>query len=269
MPASTERAAVASVPRELRREVVQIAVLGAAMLLVGSLLVWWLEGPFAMVRALLGGFVGWGFVLWQCQQRLHLNERTSDNQVFTTLGAANRITLLRGWLIAATAGCLVMLPGQSHTGWLYGPAVLYSLAALLDGLDGMVARRQNRATRLGAELDTALDAFGLLVAPLFAVLTGKLPVAYLLVSLAYYLFQGGIRWRQQQGRPVHPLPPSRVRRYLAGAQMVLVAVALWPPVPAGATQLAGIVLMIPLLFGFCRDWLHVSGRLGVQSESAS
>ncbi|MDX1267075.1 MAG: CDP-alcohol phosphatidyltransferase family protein, partial [Oceanisphaera sp.] len=169
----------------------------------------------------------------------------------------------------ATAGFLTILPLQASTGLLYLPAVLYTVAAALDGLDGFVARRQQQTTRLGTELDTALDAFGLLIAPLFAVFTGKLPVVYLLVSVAYYLFQWGIRWRRQRRRPVYALPPSQIRRYLAGAQMVLVALALWPPLPGALTQWVGLVLMIPLLIGFCRDWLHVSGRLGVRREPAA
>jgi CDP-diacylglycerol--glycerol-3-phosphate 3-phosphatidyltransferase len=38
--------------------------------------------------------------------------------------------------------------------------------------------------------------------------------------------------------------------------------------PAGMTSVVGIALMIPLLLGFCRDWLHVSGRLGAGRESS-
>ena len=272
MPGSTEPfTAMPGVggPTELRRELVRIALLGGGVLLAGSLVLWGIEGPVTGGRWLAGGLVGWGFVLWQCHTRLHLNVGTVDNRSFSRLGMANRITLWRGLLIGATAGFLAMLPFQAHAGLLYAPAVLYTLAAALDGLDGYVARRLQQTTRLGTELDTALDAFGLLIAPLFAVFTGKLPVVYLLVSVAYYLFQWGIRWRRQRRRPVYALPPSQVRRTLAGAQMVLVALALWPPLPGALTQWVGLVLMIPLLIGFCRDWLHVSGRLGARREPAA
>lgn len=272
MPGSTEQFTGrpgANVPSQLHRELVHIAVLGAGLLLASALVLWGLEGAVTGVRWLVGGLVGWAFVLWQCHTRLHLNVSTIDNRLFTRLGMANRITLLRGLLIGATAGFLAILPLQASTGLLYLPAVLYTVAAALDGLDGYLARRQQQTTRLGAELDTVLDAFGLLIAPLVAVFTGKLPVIYLLVSVAYYLFQWGIRWRQQRGRPVYALPPSQARRYLAGAQMVLVALALWPPLPGAVTQWLGIALMIPLLIGFCRDWLHVSGRLGARQEPAA
>jgi CDP-diacylglycerol--glycerol-3-phosphate 3-phosphatidyltransferase len=256
--------------RTLRRELQRIALLGAALLVALALMLSVPEGSATSLRWLLASLAGWGFVLWQCTKRLHLNVSTVSNHVFATLGLGNRITLLRGLLIAATAGFLAIFPMIDARLWLfYVPAALYTVAALLDGLDGHVARRRQQTTQLGTELDTALDAFGLLIAPVFAVLTGKLPASYLLVSAAYYLFQWGIQWRQWRGRPVLPLPPSRTRRYLAGLQMALVAIALWPPLPAGMTRAMGIALMIPLLLGFCRDWLYVSGRLGTGRGQAS
>lgn len=258
-----------SVPSPLHRELMYLAFLGAGALLVGAVFLGMTEGPVTGMRWLVGSLAGWAFVLWQCHTRLYLNVSTINNRPFTRLGTANRITLVRGLFIGATAGFLAIIPLEAHAGWLYVPAVFYTVAAALDGLDGFVARRQQQTTRLGTELDTALDAFGLLIAPLFAVFTGKLPVVYLLVSAAYYLFQWGIRWRLQHGRPVYALPPSQIRRYLAGAQMVLVAFALWPPLPGPVTQWFGIALMIPLLLGFCRDWFHVSGRRGTRQEPAA
>lgn len=272
MPGLTERFVTvfsARVPSSLHREWVHIALLGVGGLLAAALLLSLFNGPVTGGRWSVGGLAGWAFVLWQCHRRLSLNVGTHGNRPLAQLGAANRITLLRGWLIAATAGFLAILPLPTSAGLLYASAVLYSLAATLDWLDGYVARRLQQTTQLGAELDTVLDAFGLLIAPLVAVFTGKLPVVYLLVSVAYYLFRWGIHWRVQRGRPVYALPPSQLRRYMAGAQMVLVAFALWPPLPGSVSQWLGIALMIPLLLGFCRDWLHVSGRLGARREPAA
>lgn len=217
------------------------------------------------LRWLLASLACWGFVLWQCHNRLHLNRSLVDDKYYTTLGHGNRITLLRGLLIAATAGFLTNIHIEVSPWLLYAPAALYSMAVFGDWLDGYMARRQQQATRLGVELDTVLDAFGLLIVPLLAILYGKLHLSYFLVSIAYYLFQLGIGWRQWRGLPVYPLPPSILRRHLAGIQMALVAIALWPPLPADMTRVLGVALMIPLLLGFCRDWLYVSGRLGVDS----
>lgn len=258
-----------SPPSQLRREVRLIALLGACLLAgVAVALALW-EQPAIAMRWFLAGLLCWAFVLWQCHKRLHLNRSTVTEHGYMKLGLGNRITLLRGLLIAATAGFLAIIPEDIHPWLLYVPAALYTAAALGDWLDGYMARRQQQTTHLGKELDTALDAFGLLIAPLLAVLYGKLHGSYLLVSMAYYLFQWGIHWRLARSKPVYALPPSRVRRYLAGLQMALVAAALWPPLPAGLMQLLGIALMTPLLLGFARDWLHVSGRLGAEPERGS
>jgi CDP-diacylglycerol--glycerol-3-phosphate 3-phosphatidyltransferase len=129
------------------------------------------------------------------------------------------------------------------------------------------ADRSNRqTTELGKELDTTLDAMGLVIAPLLAVLYGKLFASYLLVSVAYYLFQWGLLWRRRFDKPVYPLPPSRLRRQLAGYQMGLVATVLWPPLPALLTRPVGILFMLPMLYGFIRDWLVVSGRLSADTD---
>ncbi len=256
------------VPDELHREWRQLALLGVGVLAAMAVVLSVVEELTVGLYWLLVGLACWKFVLWQCYKRLHLNCSSDSGRCYASLGSGNRITLLRGLFIAATAGFLAIAQGEVRPWLLYVPAVLYTMAALGDWLDGYMARRQQQTTRLGAELDTVLDAFGLVVAPLLAVLYDKLHLSYLLVSIAYYLFQWGIHWRQSRGKPVYPLPPSQMRRYLAGVQMALVAIALWPPLPVDVTRLLGIALMIPLLLGFCRDWLYVSGRIGVGREPA-
>jgi CDP-diacylglycerol--glycerol-3-phosphate 3-phosphatidyltransferase len=248
---------------ELRR----IALLGGGLLALWTVAVAEPLGVASAVSWFLLALGSWGFVLWQCYRRLSLNRSAqASGTCYPALGHGNRITLFRGLLIAATAGYLVVSIGDVSSQLLYAPAAFYTLAAAGDWLDGYMARRQQQTTQLGMELDTVLDAFGLLMAPALAVLAGKLHASYLLVSVAYYLFQWGIDWRERQGRPVFALPPSRIRRYLAGLQMALVAIALWPFVPASLSTMVGIALMIPLLVGFCRDWLHVSGQRGEGRE---
>lgn len=257
----------------LQGELLRVAILGVSLLLVSATLLSGLEDAQISLRWLLVALACWSFVLWQCRKRLHLNCSSPDApggpRRYATLGQGNFITLFRGLLISALAGFLLVPPADIRPWLLYAPAWLYSAAALGDLLDGLMARHQQHTTRLGAELDTALDALGLLVAPLLAIAYGKLHVSYLLVSFAYYLFQCGMTWRRRRGLPVYSLPPSRLRRYLAGLQMGLVAVALWPPVPYGVTSVLGGVLMLPLLIGFCRDWWYVSGRRGVCREPCS
>ena len=269
MPISPERPnglAVSHIPTKLRHELRWIAMLGCGLLVAAAMTFYIVQALAIVLLWLLMSAACWAFVLWQCYKRLHLNYSTINESNYSSLGHGNRITLLRGLLIAATAGFLTNRNVEAQPWLPYIPAALYSIAAMGDWLDGYMARRQQQATRLGKELDTVLDAFGLVIAPLLAVFYGKLHVSYLLVSIAYYLFQCGIQWRQSHGKPVFALPPSQMRRYLAGTQMALVAIALWPPFPGDLTRMTGFVLMIPLLIGFCRDWLHVSGRLGLGRE---
>lgn len=240
-----------------------MALLGGVLLvaMAMALATTLLQGPAPGLRWLLASLVCWACVVWQCRSRLHLNHGPVDLSVYRTLGQGNRLTLLRGLLIAATAGFLATpVQSDSPTVLVFLPALFYTLAVVGDWLDGRLARRQQHTTRLGSQLDTALDALGLLVAPLLAVLYAKLHVSYLLVSVAYYLFQWGLYWRRRHNRTVYPLPPSPLRRYLAGVQMGFVAVALWPPLPEEITSPLGVVIMLPLLIGFWIDWLHVSGR---------
>ncbi|MCB1671203.1 MAG: CDP-alcohol phosphatidyltransferase family protein [Pseudomonadales bacterium] len=237
------------------------------MLVLAAVLSAATHGPFTL-RWLPAALVCWSFVIWQCNRRLHKNRQSVDGGLQPTLGVANLVTLMRGLLIAATAGFL-FLSNKLPAWTLFIPAAFYTLAALGDLLDGYLARRRQQTTQLGSELDTALDALGLLIAPLVAVLHERLYASYLLVSVAYYLFQSGLYWRRRQGKPVYPLPPSTLRRQLAGFQMGLVAAALWPPLPGELTRPVGFLFMLPLLFGFWRDWLSVSGRLPATPEVVS
>ncbi len=243
----------------MTRELQISGLLGLLMLLgTGGALAMQLDRAIA-AQWILQSVALWALVWQQTWQRRHLNRATSTAAPYSTLGPANRLTLLRGALIAATGGFLLFPPFAGAIGWL--PALFYSVAAILDRVDGFVARRTKSTSLLGSELDTVFDALGLLVAPLLAVSYGKVHWSYLLVSIAYYLFQWGIHSRRSRALPVYPLAPSQLRRTLAGFQMGYVAVVLWPPFLAQVTVPAGFGFMVPLLLGFAVDWLVVSGRI--------
>jgi CDP-diacylglycerol---glycerol-3-phosphate 3-phosphatidyltransferase len=176
-------------------------------------------------------------------------------------GLATRVTLLRGWFISALAGFVVAPPRSGAMAW--APGALYTVAALCDLADGYVARRRGEVTVVGARLDVAVDALGLVVGTLVAIALGQLPAWYLALGAAYYLFHGGLRWRARRGRPVHldRLRPSRFTRQFAGCQMGLVATALFPVVGPPGTTITAALFMAPPLILFVRDWLVVTGRL--------
>ena len=178
--------------------------------------------------------------------------------VSTLVGLANGLTVLRGGLYAVVAG-FVVVPPSTGLAWL--PAICYGAGAVLDRLDGAVARTVGEQTELGTRLDMAFDTFGFVAAPLVAVLWGRLPVWYLSISAARYLFLSVIYWRQYRDRPVYDTPDSNLGKYLAGVQMAFITVALVPTVPAALVWTAAPVVLAPSLLVFGRDSLAVSGRL--------
>lgn len=200
----------------------------------------------------------WYWVWRATWQRRELN-RLHAGATLTHLGLANRITLLRGFLIALTGGFLFQQQAEGFIGWV--PGLLYGTAAILDRLDGFVARKTKQTTLLGAELDTVFDALGLLIAPLLAVGFGKVHWSYLVLSVAFYIFQWRLQWRRNRGLAVYPLLPSQLRRTLAGFQMGFIALILLPLFQTPQTYLWGFAFMLPALLGFLVDWLVVSGRI--------
>ena len=252
---------------------------------------WWLTlvafavavagGAFLVVRAfdartgglwLLASSPVFVYQLWFLSRTLDRNrppEADPDREaVAATFGVANGVTLARGWLYAALAGFLLVVP-PSGSAWRWVPVVCYGGGAALDAVDGAVARRVGRRSELGTKLDMAFDTVGFLVAPLVGVVWGRIPVWYLSISAARYLFKAGRGWRRARGRPVYDLPPSRVRRPLAALQMAFITAALAPVVPVAVVVPAAAVVVVPSLAVFVRDYLVVSGRLRRDSDADS
>jgi CDP-diacylglycerol--glycerol-3-phosphate 3-phosphatidyltransferase len=209
----------------------------------------WLLLPSLVVTYLLR-------VLWQ---NLDLNHREGETHLLPDLGWGNRLTLLRGVLVAGMIGFLLLPHPQGWLAWI--PGVLYILSDAADFFDGYVARLTNHATRLGKILDMSFDGLGVLAASTLVVLYGQAPVWYLLLGAARYMFIAGEWLLRRLGKPVYPLPPSLNRRVFAGLQMGFLAVALLPLIPPPGIHIAAALFGLPLLVGFGRDWLYVSGVL--------
>lgn len=187
----------------------------------------------------------------------------AETGLYDTLGIANAVTLARGGIFGAVAGFAVVEPTPALA-WF--PSILYGVGCLLDWVDGLTARVLGRTTVLGTKLDMAFDTLGFLVAPVVAVLWGRLPVWYLSLSAARYLFKAG-RWlRRRHGKPTEELPPSAVRRPLAGLQMAFITVALAPVLSPKTIGTLAIVVLSPSLLVFVRDYLVVAGHLNQQKD---
>lgn len=200
--------------------------------------------------------------LWYVSHRV-APPRVDGRPLVELFGVANTLTLFRGALYAVVAG-FVVVPPETPLVWV--PALAYGGGVVLDKLDGVVARTVGEVTPVGKRLDMAFDTFGFVVAPLVAVLWGQLPVWYLSLSAARYVYRGGVAWRQFRGRPLFEQPNGDIGKYLAGVQMVFLTAALAPVVPTGVVWAAAPLVLFPSLLVFARDFLAVTGRLPAQKQ---
>lgn len=231
---------------------VPFVVLGFWLLLEHGGLSAALQGGAQTAALLVYGWIRWG-------RALALNHPPQDPRLRPSLGAANRLTLMRGGLIAVLAAFLFQpaVAGEAVAGW--APATLYIAAAALDGVDGFLARVTGSETRLGECLDTEVDALGLLIAATLLVWVGKAPAAYLCVGLGYYALQAAKSARRNAGRSVAPVQPRAEARLVAGCEMGFAGAALLPLFEPAATQPVALIMTAALLAGFGRDWLVVCG----------
>jgi phosphatidylglycerophosphate synthase len=163
-----------------------------------------------------------------------------------SLGPANAVTYARSLLVAGVTA-LVASGGPSAA-----VVVLAAVALVLDGVDGMVARRTASVSALGARFDTEVDAFLLLA--LCVALARTVGPWVLVIGLMRYAFvAAGVLLP----RLTAPLPPRFSRKVVAAAQGVVLVTAVSGVLPAAATAVALSGALAALCWSFGRDvaWL--------------
>jgi CDP-diacylglycerol--glycerol-3-phosphate 3-phosphatidyltransferase len=252
-----------TVPTSLRRRfLATVGVYGLA----AAAMAWLLAGVGAAETAR-----GWailavpvlGYALWTVGRNLGRHHRPTETALLPVFGPGTVLTLARGLVGGLLAGFIISGRPPMALAWL--PALLYTLAGLADGLDGYLARRRRQQTRLGEILDMEFDALGVLVVAALAVRWGQWPPVLLVVGLARYLFLAGLTLHRRWGGALCPLPPSAIRRVLAGLQMGVLSVTLWPITPASLATLIGGLFTVPFVIVFTRDGLLAACRLDAQT----
>ena len=206
-------------------------VVVAGVIHLGVCLTWvTVAAPRALARWLIGATIvaaHFAVLLW----------RAIDTGVPSSrLGLGTGVTLARVSCLSLLSGYLLSPPNPMQ---LWHVAGLYAAIGAGDWLDGFLARRTQYETRLGELLDMRVDMVGMLVAPTIAVMVGRLPVWYLVLSFAAFVFHGALALRPALGRPSYPekLRTSAHARTFAGYQMALIAAvgSRAGAVPIGAT----------------------------------
>lgn len=252
-------------PSSLKPEINLIRNLGLGLVIIFTVLFSFIWSAWQALQWLIQAGLLWLLVTNIINRQLDLNRPSQQQAIYDDLGWANRLTILRGFLVALTGGFIFLIDLSQNI--LLLPALSYLIAAVIDRVDGYIARLTRHESLLGIKLDTEFDALGLLIAPLLAVWVGQIHWSYLSVSLAYYLFQSGLYWRKRHQKPVYQLPLNMSRRAVAGFQMGFLAVVLWPILAPPATSVAGFAFMPPLLGGFIIDWLIVSGGINLETPA--
>ncbi|MBD3274538.1 MAG: hypothetical protein GF372_04470 [Candidatus Marinimicrobia bacterium] len=241
----------------------------SAFFVIGLIISWFL------LKHLYPGihFLNWFFAglfiqayqVWEISRFLHLNRSENNAEIYNELGAGTVLTLFRGFLLSIVGG-FVFIAAELPLTLIYSIALLYTFAALSDRVDGYLARIKNHTTVFGREIDMRLDALGILLLSVLAWQFGKIGGWYILVGLSYYIFAATTWIRQKKRLKTYPLSESRHRRVLAGMQMGLLAVCIWPIFTPPATSLAAIVFGVPLLVTFFRDFLVMTGKIHLENS---
>jgi CDP-diacylglycerol--glycerol-3-phosphate 3-phosphatidyltransferase len=243
---------------------VVVAIWAVAMVGTSGLASWaW--GPSNALRWIAGTAVFSVGILAYTWWHRDENRRGPGSPRLEVFGPGNALTLTRGLALAMAGGFLLAPEPEGAIRW--APAILYTGAIVADLFDGVLARRANFSTLLGARLDIELDGLGVLIALLLAVHLEQLPAWFIPMGFARPLFSVGVWWRGRQRLSACELPASRHRKLLAGIQMGFLSAALWPVLGRDALTVVGVCVLFPTLVGFARDWLVVSGRLDSTSAS--
>lgn len=177
--------------------------------------------------------------------------RLQSHHPFDRFGPANLVTVARGVLTMLLAGLIGMGQGAALESLVFGVA---APAAILDGVDGRLARRSGMSSAYGARFDMECDAFLILVLSILVLQFDKAGAWVLTAGLMRYAFvAAGWIWPRMGAA----LPASRRRKWVAALQSTALVIAVAPWVPASAAQSICAVALLALVGSFIIDtvWL--------------
>lgn len=235
------RPTLSALQQDARRDLVAVTAALLALVMVGTTVS---LGPGYAARALLWFAVS-ASVMWH---RLR-----GGTHPHTRFGIANRITLIRLALGSMLAGLLGgAVPAGTPLAWSI--VALAALTALLDAVDGAMARRSGLSSAFGARFDMETDAAYTLVLSALVWQAGQAGPWVLAAGLLRYAFVAAAwAWPWLAA----PLPPSRRRQTLCAVQVATLVVCLAPIVPPSlsAALAATSLALLGLSFALDVRWL--------------
>jgi phosphatidylglycerophosphate synthase len=229
----------------LRRDALQEAAACALLLALVAAALHVLGGfsPWFAVKALIG--FGLAFA-W-------LASGLAQHAPHARFGAGNRVTLGRLALVALlAAGIGEAQAGTEAVAW--GTVAVATAAALLDAVDGPLARGHGQASAFGARFDMECDALTVLVLSLLVVQFDKAGAWIVAAGLMRYAFVlAAWRWHRLE----RPLPASLRRKAVCVVQITCLIVCLGPVVAVGWSTLIAAASLAMLAGSFALDvaWL--------------
>ena len=171
----------------------------------------------------------------------------SAGHPFTRFGPANQVTMTRAMIVALVAAILLE-PHTAVSAWWVVWAT--SLMAILDGLDGWLARRTGMASDFGARFDMETDALLILVLSVLVWQYDKAGAWVMLCGAMRYAFVAAgwvLPWM------AGPLQPTLRGKTVAVSQLVGLSVALAPVVVPPASTMVAVVTLLALVWSFAID----------------
>jgi len=163
----------------------------------------------------------------------------------------NHVTAIRAAIVLLLA-TLVLAPPDPPIAW--SAVVAATIAAVLDGVDGWLARRTGTVTVFGARFDMEVDALLIFVLALLAWRWEKAGAWVLLSGLLRYLFvAAGTLLPWMRG----PLAPTQRARVICVVQIVTLIVAIGPIVPRPLSASVAAAGLLALSYSFLVDTVRL------------
>ena len=224
--------------------------IAAAPATVGAGLCLALAWGMSAVLALSSGYVPMALATFIAMMAAAL-AGIAGQHPFERVGFANLITGFRAVITALIAGAVTQAPTRG-LGWTL--VAIAIVAAVLDGFDGWVARRQRMSSAFGARFDMEVDAFLILVLSTLAWRFEKAGPWVLASGLMRYAFVGAAWvWPWLNA----PLPPSRRRQTVCVWQIGVLIGTIAPIIRPPFSELVAAGALIALTWSFWVDvrWL--------------